>query len=43
MKKPDDLLLLGDPRLYQVCDPVLEKELPQVQAWMADMEKAIKK
>jgi len=28
MKTLDDLLLLGAPRLYQVCDPVLPEELP---------------
>jgi peptide deformylase len=37
MKTLDDLLLLGDPRLYQVCDPVLPDELPLVKVWVADM------
>ena len=37
MKTLDDLLLLGDPRLYQVCEPVLHAELPLVKAWVADM------
>ena len=37
MKTLDDLLLLGDPRLYQVCDPVLPGELPLVKDWVADM------
>ena len=27
-KTLDDLLLLDDPRLYQVCEPVLPEELP---------------
>jgi peptide deformylase len=37
MKKLDDLLLLGDPRLYEVCEPVLESELPEVKNWVADL------
>jgi peptide deformylase len=37
MKTLDDLLLLGDPRLYQVCEPVLRDELPLVKGWVADM------
>jgi peptide deformylase len=37
MKTLDDLLLLGDPRLYQVCEPVLPAELPLVKDWVADM------
>jgi peptide deformylase len=28
------MLLLGDPRLYQVCEPVLYEELPKVEAWV---------
>ena len=30
MKTLSDLLLLGDPRLYQTCDPIREDELPMV-------------
>jgi len=41
MKTLDDLLLLGDPRLYQVCDPVLPEELPLVSGWVADMHKVM--
>ncbi|MBS1528850.1 MAG: peptide deformylase [Bacteroidetes bacterium] len=37
MKTLDDLLLLGDPRLYEVCEPVLQSELPLVKDWVADM------
>ena len=37
MKTLDDLLLLGDPRLYQVCEPVLQEELPNVKDWVADL------
>jgi peptide deformylase len=37
MKTLDDLLLLGDPRLYETCEPVLQRELPLVKEWVADM------
>lgn len=37
MKHLPDLLLLGDPRLYQSCDPVLKTELPLVPEWVADL------
>jgi len=32
-----DLVLLGDPRLYETCAPVREAELPQVAGWVADL------
>ena len=37
MKTLDDLLFLGDPRLYQACEPVYRNELPLVKGWVADM------
>jgi peptide deformylase len=37
MKGLQDLLLLGDPLLYQVSDPVLESELPMVSDWVVDL------
>lgn len=37
MKKLNDLLQLGDPRLYEVCEPIYEYELPQVKEWVADL------
>jgi peptide deformylase len=37
MKKLNDLLQLGDPRLYEVCEPVYEYELPLVQEWVSDL------
>lgn len=37
MKKLNDILLLGDERLYQVCDPVVQSELPLLNGWIADM------
>lgn len=42
MKTMADLLLLGDPRLYQVCEPVLKSELPLVKDWVADMDNVMK-
>ncbi|MBB6110232.1 peptide deformylase [Mucilaginibacter lappiensis] len=38
MKTLADLLLLGDPRLYEKCEPVLQTDLPLVPGWVADME-----
>jgi len=37
MKGLSDLLLLGNPLLYQVADPVLHSELPLVKDWVDDM------
>jgi peptide deformylase len=37
MKNLKDLLLLGDPRLYEICEPVTIGELPQVKEWTADL------
>lgn len=37
MKTLADLLLLGDPRLYQPSEPVREDELPLVPGWVADL------
>jgi len=37
MKKLADLLQLGDPRLYEICTPVLPAELPLVAGWVADL------
>src|SRR5258706_144108 len=37
MKGLNDLLLLGNPQLYNVADTVLESELPQVKGWVADL------
>lgn len=37
MKGLKDLLLLGNPQLYQVSEPVLESELPLVKSWVADL------
>lgn len=37
MKHLSDLLQLGDPRLYEVCEPVLESDLPLLAGWVADL------
>ncbi len=35
------ILLLGDPRLYEVCDPVTEADRPFVPGWIADLDAAM--
>ena len=42
MKPLKDLLLLGDPRLYERCEPVLLSELPQVKDWVADLDNVMR-
>lgn len=42
LKNLNDLLLLGDPRLYETCEPVLRSELPLVEDWVADMDNVMK-
>jgi peptide deformylase len=37
MKTLADLVLLGDPRLYEVCEPVTAADLPLVSGWVADL------
>ncbi len=37
MKRLQDLLLLGNPLLYQVSEPVSKSELPLVKQWVADL------
>lgn len=37
MKELKDLLLLGNPLLYKVCEPVLHSELDLVKAWVSDL------
>ncbi|MDO7851230.1 peptide deformylase [Hymenobacter convexus] len=37
MKTLADLGLFGAPRLYEVCEPVLETELPLIAGWVADL------
>jgi len=42
MKTLADLLLLGDPRLYETCEPILKEELPRVPAWVADLDNVMR-
>ena len=42
MKKLEDLLLLGNPLLYEKCEPVLPDELPLVAGWVADLDNVMK-
>ncbi|EAZ82274.1 peptide deformylase [Algoriphagus machipongonensis] len=41
MKTIHDILKLGDPRLYEVCDPVLKSELEQVPIWTQQLHEAM--
>ena len=41
MKTLSDLLLLGDPRLYETCAPVERDELPLVAGWVADLHRVM--
>ncbi len=38
MKGLNDLLPLGNPLLYQVCEPVHKQELPLVTNWVSDLD-----
>ncbi len=42
MKHLKDLLLLGNPKLYEVSEPVLKSELPLVEEWVADLHNVMK-
>lgn len=42
MKTLNDLLLLGDARLYETCEPVLQHELPLVKTWITDMDQVMR-
>lgn len=41
MKTIDDILKLGDPRLYQTCEAVKKEELPQVKHWVQELHEAM--
>ena len=41
MKTTDDILKLGDPRLYEICEPVQKEELALVQTWVKDLHEAM--
>ena len=42
MKGLNDLLLLGNPLLYEVCLPVMESELSLVKDWVRDLDNVMK-
>jgi len=42
MKTLKDLVLLGDPRLYEVCEPIKKSELPLLASWVADLDSVMK-
>jgi peptide deformylase len=41
MKTIHDILKLGDPRLYEVCEPVLETDLSLVPEWTQQLHEAM--
>ncbi|MDF2158765.1 peptide deformylase [Algoriphagus sp. CAU 1675] len=41
MKTIHDILKLGDPRLYEVCEPVFETELSLVPEWAQQLHEAM--
>jgi peptide deformylase len=42
MKKLNDMVLLGDPRLYEISEPVDKSELPLVKGWVRDLDNVMK-
>lgn len=42
MKKLSDLVMLGDERLYQVCEPIEKSELPLLKEWITDLDNVMK-
>lgn len=42
MKHLKDLLLLGDPRLYETCEPVEKEELSLVAGWVEDLDNVMR-
>ena len=42
LKNLDDLLLLGNPRLYETCEPVEKSDLPLVPQWTEDLDNVVK-
>jgi peptide deformylase len=41
MKTIHDILKLGDPRLYEMCTPVLREELVEVPGWIQQLHEAM--
>ena len=42
MKTLSDIVLLGDPRLYEGCEPVGKSEISFVEEWVADLDNVMK-
>jgi len=42
MKGINDILQLGNPLLYEACEPVLKTELPLVKNWVEDMDNVMR-
>ena len=42
MKTLSDIVLLGDPRLYEVCEPVEKSEMSFVKEWVSDLDNVMK-
>lgn len=41
MKTIEDILKLGDPRLYENCEAITQEELPLVKTWVKDLHEAM--
>jgi peptide deformylase len=41
MKTTENILKLGDPRLYELCEPVKPEELHLVSGWIKDLHEAM--
>ena len=41
MKTASDILQLGDPLLYEVCEPLVESDLSDIKQWVSDMHNVI--
>jgi len=41
MKGLQDIILLGDPRLYEVCESVTESDLPNLADWVQSMHEVM--
>lgn len=41
MKGLDDILLLGNPKLYQLSEPIQKEELPLVKGWARDLHEVM--
>jgi len=42
MKGLNDILQLGNPLLYEACEPVLKTELPLVKNWVEDLDNVMR-